>query len=240
MLTHPQAHAQILDFCKPGFLGQIKMDGVRLALVFGDDCQPEYALTKAEMMVRAPRLNLPAMAPGTVLDGELLGKGSWQSAQSGLRELFLGNRVACSWVAFDIIVDPLGVTEEPGFVHRVRFLERRGIPVLPTGEVEGMWGKVTEFGGEGVVVRRWDSEPDGPSWKVKTPQQMNVMVMQGKGMVVRRNGQPHVVCSLPQPDGMYRVSCEGRTTSDKLRAARVIGPALGTDISFDQLLRIRS
>lgn len=238
VLSHPVTHGQIVDFCRPEFVGQPKMDGARLAIVFGDDCQPSHALTKNEIEVRAPALDLPRMAPGTVIDGELLGEGSWQSAQSQMRELFLGGRVACSWVAFDIIVDPLGVTEEPGFEHRVDFLGLRGFPVLPIGPVDEMWERVTEAGGEGLVVRRRDAEPGDEAWKIKAPQQLNVLVMRGKGMVLRGN-TPHVVCSLPQPDGIYRVACEGLASTGKLRAARVIGPAVGQNVSYEQLGSLR-
>lgn len=238
VLSHPVTYPEVLDFCRPEFLAQAKVDGTRLALVFGDQCQPEYALTRNELKVRPPAITLPSMAPGTVIDGELVGTGTWESAQGSLRRAFLGESVACSWMAFDIIEDPLGVTEEPGFEHRVAFLQQRGFPVVPTGEVEEMWQKVTELGLEGVVVRHRLGEPWGPSWKIKGPQQLNLVVMRGKGMVMR-NGAPIVVCSLPQPDGVYRVACEGVTATGKLRAARVIGPAMGENVSYEQLGALR-
>lgn len=239
VLTHPVSSPQIVDFCRPEYLGQVKMDGTRLAVVFGDDCQPEYALTKNEIKVRVPELGLPRMAPGTVIDGELLGTGTWQSAQSALRLAFLGESVPCSWAAFDIILDPLGVTEEPGFIHRVKFLQDRGFPVVPTGEVEDMWSLVTERGAEGVVVRHRYAQPGHPLWKIKAPQVINVIVLRGKGMLIKASGQPAVVCSLAQPDGLYQVACEGVSSTGKLRAARVLGPAMGENVSYAQLGDLR-
>lgn len=237
-LPHPKTHETLLDFARPQFLGQVKMDGTRLALVYGEECEPEYGVTKNGMKVPAPIVEgLPRMHPGTVVDGELLGQGTWQSAQSELRRAFLGERVACSWVAFDLLMDPLNVAG--GFRDRVEYLDERGFPIVPTGGVQEMWDLAIQEKQEGVVVRAVDALPLDPSWKIKRKLELNVVCIEGRGMLIKKTGQPHVVCSLPVGDGMYRVACEGVTSSNKLRAARVIGNPVGQSVSYDQLLELR-
>lgn len=241
-LPHPKTHEQILDFCKPDFVAQLKVDGVRLALVYGEDCVPEFAVTKGGQQVAVPASvhDLPKMPPGSVLDGELVGAGNWSSAQSSLRDLFLGRPAGdAAWVCFAYLADVLQVTE--GFTEGIAWLEERGFPVLRPGPVAEVWEEARRLELEGVVVRVKDADPaESAGWKVKFPQELNVVVHRGKALLLRNTGQPVVVASMPrQADGLYRVSCEGVATTGRLRAARVVGPALGQDVSYRQLDRLR-
>lgn len=222
-LPHPVTRASITDFLNDNWSAQIKYDGVRLAVVYGED--GIYGLTKNGKETFAPS-DLPEMPVGTVVDGELLGDNSWQSAQAAL-----SNRdSAAAWVAFDLLNSNLP------FPERYLQLKENNFKVLDIAPVYEAWETAKEEGKEGIVVR----PRIGPEiYKIKFRNELDVILHRGK-LFVLKGKTPHLVGSMPrQANGKYRVSCEGRTSKDKIRAPRIIGPALSQTCSFEQLNRIR-
>lgn len=235
-LPYPQTISSFAGMTsQSAFTGQVKSDGLRLAIVYGENCTPKYGVTKGGHETFAPT-GVPDMAPGTVLDGELIGDGTWQGAQSA----FSSQDIAAGWVCFDILTDPLGVVADKDAADhyaRVRFLKQRGFLVPRTGPVEQIWDLVLAEKLEGMVVR---ARRGSGIWKMKRAQELDVLVHRGKAFLVDGRLQ-HLLGSLPkQPDGLVRVACEGKTSNGKLRAMRVIGPPLGQLASIAQLEGIRA
>lgn len=236
-LPYPVSVSSLDPFGDPReWTGQIKSDGVRLAVVYDEDCEASSSLTKGGKQLDWAPSGLPVMAPGTVIDGELVADGTWQGAQAALQ---LGDAGA-AWVAFDILVDPLGVVPDKDaddHVARVRFLKERGFEIARTGPVPKVWEMVQGLGAEGVVVR---ARRGDKIFKYKTRQELDVLVHRGKAFLTEGKNL-HLLGSIPkQPDGMVRVSCEGRADSGKLRAMKVIGPPRGLVPALNQLEGIRS
>lgn len=222
-LPHPVTRVSISDFLNDSWFAQLKYDGVRLAVVYDED--GTHGLTKNGKETFAPA-GLPDMPIGTVVDGELLGDDSWESAQAALAN----QDTAAEWVAFDLL------TSDLSFPERYLQLKESGFKTLEVTGVYEAWENAKVENKEGIVVR----PRNGPEiFKIKFRNELDAILHRGK-LFVMNGSRPHLIGSMPrQTDGRYRVSCEGRTSRDRVRAPRIVGPALSQTCSYEQLNRIR-
>lgn len=219
-LNMPRSAPNISSFLGDDWAAQLKRDGVRLAVVYGPTGR--YGLTKGGIQTWAPA-DLPDMPVGTIVDGELVGDGTWEGAQAALR---LGYG---AWQSFDL-------SSPAPFAERLARLHEAGFQPLEAGPVSVMWDRAMYDGMEGVVIRSVAGGYSAPAFKVKAPRA--VVCRAHKGFLFfLREGKPSAVArSNTSLTGLVQVECEGITTHGNLRAARVIGPAApGADWSVDQL-----
>jgi hypothetical protein len=216
----PQRAPSISAFLGPQWLAQEKLDGVRMAVVYGPDGL--YGVTKGGITTWAP-VGLPDMPEGTVVDGELVGDGTWEGALSALR---LGHG---DWVPFDL-------SSSAPFPERLRTLREAGFEPIEAGPVSTTWERAMYDGREGIVIRSVVGGYHSPAFKVKNPRIVTCYAHNGF-LFLLFGGKPKAVArSKTGLTGRVRVECEGATSHGNLRAARVLGPAApGASFGADQL-----
>lgn len=215
--------ASISPYLGSGWLAQSKLDGVRLAVVWAAD--GPYGLTRGGHRAPAPA-GLPDMPVGTLVDGELVGTGTWESALSSLRT------GGGSWVPFDL-------SSDQSFPARLHTLVEAGFDPLPAAPVHLAWERAAADGAEGIVIRSVAGGYSSAAFKVKFPHVYTCLAHKGFLFVVDENRRPKAVARYAGPlTGRVRVECEGITANGNLRAARVIGPApVAADVGAHQLRR---
>lgn len=223
-LNHPTRAPSISPYLGSSWLAQPKLDGVRLAVVYGPDGR--YGLTKGGIETWAPA-GLPDMPQGTVVDGELIGDGTWESALAALRT---GQG---DWVPFDL-------SSSAPFPDRLRTLIAAGFEPAEAGPVETMWERALYDGLEGIVIRSATGGYHSPAFKVKVPNIVTCRAHRGFLFLLFGDKPKAVAHCTSELTGLVQVECEGATVHGNLRAARVVGPAApGASFSAEQLRRFR-
>lgn len=219
-LNMPQRAPSISPYLGNQWLAQEKLDGVRLAAVYGPDGL--YGVTKSGITTWAPT-GLPDMPEGTVVDGELVGDGTWEGALSALR---LGHG---DWVPFDL-------SSSSPFPERLRTLREAGFEPIEAGPVSTTWDRAIYDAREGIVVRSVAGGYHSPAFKVKVPKLITCRAHAGFLFLLFADKPKAVARCKTDVTGLVRVECEGVTVHGNLRAARVLGPAApGADFGADQL-----
>jgi hypothetical protein len=235
-LNAPQRTSSVENFYGRDWVAQVKLDGIRLAILFGRDGRPNtaYTMGKAGKQHRLDvrGLELPELPPMTVLDGELA-CSSLQAAQKALVAADLSG-----WVPFDICLDPAGIATG-GIAERVAALGSRGFSPLVVGSVRSTWAKAQRAGAEGVIIRRRGGLYGATCFKYKPPRTVNVISHKGS-LFVLRDGRPICVGSTDRRDVMLKivVAVEGVTERGRLRAQHfgTLAPA-DADVSATQIER---
>jgi hypothetical protein len=224
-LAHPELVHDVSPYDNEHWLAQIRLDGVRMAVVWGEDgtSYPSHAVTKGGRMVLPPD-GLPKLDQGTVIDGELVLHDDLKLSLSLLNS---GRYSRESWRPFDLACNGRWGVSSLDFADRLTLLQDAGLDPLEAGRPGGMWNRAMERGHEGIVVRPTVGGYLDACYKIKPKIIVTCIALKGKLLMLSDDGRAVAVgtAATNVEDGLYEVQIEGAYASNRLRAPRIVGPA---------------